>query len=115
MIFSEDGAGRPPELKRKVTMLRTLCAASLGALLSYSPVALACGGYGELPSISRCQSVEPEVSGKAIAQLRGMGPAGLEKLLKEHAARTAAGSKPEELARLRAAIDAVAQQKDAHA
>ena len=96
-------------------MLKAIAIASLGVVMGYSSVASACGGYGELPAVVRCQSVSPEMSTKAIAELRGMGPAGLAQLLKEHEARLKAGVAPAALAPLRAAIDQVAAQKDAHA
>ena len=96
-------------------MLRAIRVACLGAVLSVSPVAVACGGYGQSSAVVRCQAANPEISNLAIAELRAKGPAGLSTLLAEHEARVKAGATPAALAPLRAAIDKVAAQKDAHA
>lgn len=79
-------------------------------------IASACGGYGSKFSFSpkdiapHAAAADPATRAWATQTLRDEGPAGLAALIARHAEREAAGAPAEELSRLEAAADAVAQQ-----
>ncbi|MBV9463837.1 MAG: hypothetical protein JO317_06370 [Verrucomicrobiae bacterium] len=93
---------------------------TLAWLLS-AAAASACGIYGaDLRTLWSYEALssDPKTAQGAIANLRAMGPAGLDALLKAHAEKIEAarsGKFPGNWTRIAAAIDAVAKQKDAYA
>jgi hypothetical protein len=86
--------------------------------------AMGCGDYASAPgaeaSLSALTrdaiSADPVAADRAHAALRAMGPAGLDALLGAHAAVLNAGDRSArtDWPRVRAAIEAVARQRDAH-
>lgn len=90
----------------------------IAAALSFAPVATSAE-----PAVLRALSGDPATARAAIAALRAQGGAGLEELMQAHAvaldelATQLEAGRPlrPELARLRAAVEGVAAQRDAHA
>lgn len=114
---------KPSLLHRLSTLLLIACAGA--ALMFHAAPAGACGDYTStllLPTLAR-QAVSPDetLAARAIAQLRGHGPAGLEALFTthamtvrqlQHALYPAALGGEGEPARLVRAIEGVSRQRD---
>src|SRR5437660_5276685 len=110
----------------KITSAVSVLAGLAGLILSSN--ALGCGDYHifSLARLARrAMSTDPDVSTAAIAQLRAAGPAGLNALFELYepqiSAAHARGVTPvasppdEEWPRIKAALEAVAQQRDCEA